>query len=125
MSIPKRLSTGVRYVSAGEFNCQVTFTQPNAGAEGDGTPHDETVVKANVWAKVSQWRGKESDKAQERTAVSSYKMSLRYPKTFSVDTGMNILLRGQRHNIESFADPDGQRVQLDIWTWVENDAVSN
>jgi SPP1 family predicted phage head-tail adaptor len=123
--LPKKLSTGVRYSGASAFNGRITITQPNAGATSDGTPLPETIVKSNLAANVSQWRGKESDQQQTRSGVSSYKIVIRYPKNFSIDGGMNILVRGQRHNIESFSDPDGQRVELHIWTWVENDTVNS
>jgi hypothetical protein len=50
---------------------------------------------------------------------------VRFPKTYSLDGGMQILVRGQLHNIDSFYDPDGQQVELHIWTFVTNDTVSN
>jgi SPP1 family predicted phage head-tail adaptor len=125
MPLPKKASTGTRYLSASQYNSYATFVQPNAGQETDGTPLPETTVASNVHANVSMWRGRESDKQQTRNAVASYKIVVRYPKTFSVDAGMNILVRGQRHNIDSFLDPDGQRVEMHIYTWVENDTVSN
>lgn len=121
--LTKRLSTGVRYKSASELTCRITFTQPNAGQEADGTPLPETIVKTNVWANVAKWRGKETDKPQERTGQSSYQIIIRYPKAYSVDSGMNILLRNQRHNIESISDPDGQMVELHLWTFVDNDTA--
>ena len=124
MPLPKN-PAGVRYTDSNEYNCRVTFLQPNAGQETDGTPKTPTTVKSNVWAKVSQWRGKEADKEDTRVAVSSYKIVIRYPKTYSIDSGMQIMLRNQLHNIESFSDPDGQRVELHIWTFVTDDTVSN
>jgi hypothetical protein len=38
---------------------------------------------------------------------------------------MQILLRNQLHEIDSFSDPDGLRVELHIWTNVTDDTVSN
>jgi SPP1 family predicted phage head-tail adaptor len=116
---------GVRYASSNDFNCYITVINPNNGQAADGTPNAPATVKQNVYAKVEQWRGKETDKTDTRVAVSSYKMVIPYPKTWSLDTGMQIMLRGQLHNIESFSDPDGQRVELHIWTFVTNDTVSN
>jgi SPP1 family predicted phage head-tail adaptor len=123
MKLPKTPS-GVRYAGSTDYNTQITIVQPGAGNALDGTPLPETTV-ASTWANVAEWRGKEADKQQTIQAVSSYKIIIRYPKTYSLDTGMNILVRGQRHNIDSFSDPDGQRVQLTIWTWVGDDAVVN
>jgi hypothetical protein len=40
-----------------------------------------------------------------------------------MDTGMNILVRNQRHLIDGFLDEDGQKIQLSISTWVENDTI--
>ena len=43
MAIPKRASTGVRYKSASELNCKITFQQA-VGAESDGTLNPPTTV---------------------------------------------------------------------------------
>jgi SPP1 family predicted phage head-tail adaptor len=120
MAIPKRFSTGVQYLGASAFNTRVTFIQPNTGQAADGTPNTPVVVK-HTHANVAQWRGKETDKEQNRVGVSSYKLIIRYPKGYSIDGGMNIMVRGQLHEIESFSDPDGQRIELHIWTFVTSD----
>lgn len=122
MKLPKQ-AWGTRYNGSTDYNTQITFTQPNRGNAADGTPLPEVAV-ATTWANVSQWRGKQNEKAQTLQAVSSYKIVIRYPQTWSVDTGMNILVRGQRHNIESFSDPDGNRQELHIWSWVGDDTVN-
>lgn len=124
MPLPKN-PAGVRYTDSNEFNCRVTFINPNAGQAADGTPNAPTTVRSDVWDKVAQWRGREADKGDTRVAISSYKILIRYPQTWSLDSGMQIMLRNQLHNIESFSDPDGQRVELHIWTWVSDDTVVN
>jgi SPP1 family predicted phage head-tail adaptor len=101
----------------------VLVTQPHVGNAADGSPLPELAV-AQPWANVSMWRGKQEDKAQTVQAVSSYKIIIRYPETWTLDSGMNILCRGQRHNIDSFSDPDGNAVELHIWTWVGDDTVN-
>jgi SPP1 family predicted phage head-tail adaptor len=121
--LPKKLSTGVRYLSASAFNCYITFVDPDAGQASDGTPNAPVVVASNIHANVAQWRGKEVDKPQERVGQSSYKMIIRYPKTYAVNAGMQIQFRSQLHEIESISDPDGQQVELHLWTWVNNDAA--
>ena len=121
MKLPKQ-PCGSRYLGSTEYTAQITFTQPNNGNGADGTPLPETAV-ATTWAAIAQWRGKQEDKSQTLQAVSSYKIIIRYPKTWSVDTGMNILNRGQRMNIESFSDPDGERNELHLWVWAGNDTV--
>ena len=123
MKLPKQ-PTGVRYSGSTDYNTRITITQPNAGNAADGTPLPETVV-ACTWANVAEWRGKQDDKKETLQAVSSYKIVIPYPKTYSLDTGMNILVRSQRHNIDSFSDPDGNRVELHLWTWVGDDTVVN
>ena len=125
MSLPKKLSTNVRYLPSSAFNCYVTILQPNAGQAVDGTPNPPTPVAQTVHANVSPWRSKEVDKAEARVGLSSYKIVLHYPKTYSVDGGMQIMLRNQLHNIDSFYDPDGQRVELHIYTFVTDDTVVN
>lgn len=122
MKLPKQ-PWGTRYSGSTELNTQVTFTQPNNGNDATGTPLPETAV-ATTWANVTLWRGKQEDKPQTTVPVASYKVVIRYPQMWSVDSGMNILVRGQRHNIDSFFDPDGNRNELHIWTWVANDAVN-
>jgi SPP1 family predicted phage head-tail adaptor len=119
--LPKKLSTGVRYLPSSAFNAYITFQNPDAGQATDGTPNSATTVATNVHANIAQWRGKEVDKTQLRTGQSSYKITIRYPKTYSVDASMQVLVRGQLHNIESISDPDGQQVELHLWTWVDND----
>lgn len=121
--LPKRLSSGVRYMSASQLNTPITLVQPNAGQAADGTPVPEQIV-AQTYANVAQWRNKELDKTDTRNAQSSYKITIRYPKTYTLDAGMNILVHGQRHQIDSFSDLDGQRVELSIWTFVENDTIA-
>lgn len=121
MKLPKQ-PTGVRYLGSTDYNTRITFQQPNAGQVADGTPNAPTTVKS-VWANVAQWRGKETDKTEDRVGISSYKIILRYPRTYSLDSGMQILVRSQLHNIESFSDPDDQRVELHVWTSVAGDVT--
>jgi SPP1 family predicted phage head-tail adaptor len=122
MKLPKQ-PYGTRYLGSTDYNTKITVTQPNNGNAADGTPLPEVAV-ANPWANVSMWRGKQEDKNQTLQAVSSYKIIIRYPQTWAIDGGMNILVRGQRHNIESFSDPDGNRQELHIWTWCGDDTVN-
>jgi SPP1 family predicted phage head-tail adaptor len=119
--LPKKTSTGVRYLSSSAFNCYVSILQPDAGQATDGTPNAATTVASGIHANVAQWRGKEVDKTQTRVAQSSYKIIIRYPKSYTVDASMQVQVRGQLHNIESISDPDGQQVELHLWTWVDND----
>jgi SPP1 family predicted phage head-tail adaptor len=122
MRLPKQV-TGVRYLGSTDYDTKVTFTQQNSGNAPDGTSLPEVAVKT-VWASVAEWRGKQEDKAQTLNSVSSYKIVIRYPFTWALDCGMNILVRGQRHNIESFSDVDGNRQELHLWTYVNNDTVN-
>jgi SPP1 family predicted phage head-tail adaptor len=125
MKRSKSPATDVRYLTSSAFNSYISVQNTNAGQAADGTPNVPTVVASNVHASISPWRSKEVDKQQTRDALSSYKIVIRYPKTWNIDTGCQILVRGQVHNIDSFYDPDGQRVELHIYTFVTNDAVSN
>jgi len=122
--LPKKLSTGVRYLSSSAFNCYVTILDPDAGQATDGTPNAPSVVARSIHANLAPWRGKEVDKTQLRTGQSSYKIVIRYPKTYTVDTSMLVqLTRGTTThtlNIESILDPDGQAVELHIWCWEDN-----
>lgn len=124
--LPKKLSTGVRYLPSSAFNSYISFLQPNAGQATDGTPSAPTTVVSGIHASVSPWRSKETDTSQTRVAISSYKIVIRAPKTYSLDTGMQIQLTrgGTSHtlNIESMYDPDMQGVELHIWAW-EADAT--
>lgn len=122
MKMPKNPS-GVRYLGSTDYNKRVTIQNPNAGQAADGTPNVPIFVK-KLWANVAQWRGKETEKPQERVGTSSYKIIIGYPRTFSVDGGMQILVGQQLHNIESFSDPDGQGRELHIWTFVTDDTVT-
>jgi SPP1 family predicted phage head-tail adaptor len=124
MKLPKDPNTGIRHFSSDAFNCYVTILQPNAGQGSDGTPNQPTTVAQNIHANMSPWRSKEEDKPQSRVGLSSYKIVIRYPKTYSLDSGMQIMLRNQLHNIESFYDPDGQRAELHIYTFVTDDTVN-
>ena len=125
MSLPKKLSTNVRYLPSSAFNSYITVINPNAGQAADGTPNAPTTVVSGIHANVSPWRSKEIDKTQTRVATSGYKIVIRYPKTYSLDTGMQIQLRNQLHNVDSFYDPDGQQVELHIWTFVNDDRVGS
>jgi SPP1 family predicted phage head-tail adaptor len=123
MAIPKRASTGVRYKSASELNCLITFQQA-VGAESDGTLNAPTTVWT-THASITMWRGRENDAAQQRNAASSFKITMRYSKTFVPTSDMQIVYHGQTYNIESVSDVDGQQVQLEIWAWIENDGVQS
>jgi SPP1 family predicted phage head-tail adaptor len=114
--LPKKLSTGVRYLGASAYNTPVTFLQPNAGQAADGTPLPATVVK-RTRANVNLWRGKEEEKTQERVGISSYKVIIRFPIGWTVDTGMQIQMKEQLLDVESVSDPDMQKRQLEIWAW--------
>lgn len=118
--LPKKI-TGVRYPSASELNCLVTFYQAT-GAETDGTPNDPVAVWT-THAKISLWRGKEEDKQQQRNAMSSFKINIRYNVNFVPTSDMTIVYHGQIYNIESVSDIDGQHVFLELWTWIENDGI--
>jgi SPP1 family predicted phage head-tail adaptor len=120
MSLPKKLSTNVRYLPSSAFNSYMTFIDPNAGQDIDGTPNPPTIVAQNIHANVAQWKGKETDKTDQRVGISSYKVIIHYPKTYSVNSGMQILLRNRTLNIESLSDPDMQQVELHLWVWEDN-----
>ena len=116
--LPKRVSTGTRYMSASQFNSLITFYQAT-GASSDGTPN----AAVPVWtthANIAVWRAKEQDLKQTRNARSSFKITTRYSKLFTPTADMTILYHGQTYNIESVSDIDGQRIQLEIWAWIEN-----
>jgi hypothetical protein len=140
--LPKKL-WGVRYLPNSAFNCYITFLQPNDGQALDGTVLGQdldgtplgtdttvpasTIVVQGIHANISPWRSREMDKREIRVGSSSYKIVTRFPKTYSIDTGCLIQVnRGgqtQLHNIDSFYDPDGQQVELHIWTWCQDDTV--
>jgi head-tail adaptor len=124
--LPKKLSTGVRYLPSSAFNCYVTFLDPNAGQATDGTPNAPIVIASGIHANVAPWRSKEVDKSQTRVGQSSFKVAIRFPKTFSVNTGMLVQLTRagvtQLYNVEGAYDPDGQAVELHVWVW-SSDAV--
>jgi SPP1 family predicted phage head-tail adaptor len=122
MKMPKTVA-GIRYLSSTDYNTRITFQQPNAGQTADGTANLPTVVKC-VWANVSPWRSKEEDKTQIRVAVSSFKIVIPYPFSFSLDSGMQIMVGSQLHNIDSFYDPDGQRHELHIYTFVTDSSIT-
>ncbi len=125
--LSKKTSTLVRYLPSSAYDAYITFLDPNQGQASDGTPNPSIVVKAGVHANVQPWRGREVDKPQARIGQFSYKIIIRYPKTFSVNSGMLIQLSraGSTHlyNIESISDPDGRGVELHIWVWSSNDQV--
>lgn len=124
MALPRKLS-GQKYLPNSSFNCFISIVNPNAGQHAEGAPITPITVAQNVHANVSPWRSKEIDKEKTRVGQSSYKIVVRYPKTYSMDTGMQIILRNQVHNIDSMYDPDGQQVELHIFTFVNDDTVSN
>lgn len=124
MSLPKKISSNVRYLHSSAFNCYISILNPNAGAAADGTPNPPNTVATGIHANVSPWRSKETDKSQTRVGTSSYKIIIRYPKTYNIDTGMQIQLRAQLHNIDSLYDPDGQQMELHIYTFVTDDVVT-
>jgi head-tail adaptor len=122
MSLPKKLNTNYRYRPSGAFDSYVSIINPNPGNDDTGNPLLPTTV-VQTWANVSIWRGKEVDKNQERVGQTSYKIVLRYPTTYSIDTGCTVQHGNQLHQIESIADPDGRRVELHLFTWVSDDSV--
>lgn len=124
MALPRKLS-GQKYLPNSAFNCFISILNPNAGQAADGTPNAPAPVAQNVHANVSPWRSKELDKSKTRVGLSSYKIVVRYPKAYKVDTGMQIMLRSQLHNIDSLYDPDGQQVELHIFTFVTDDIVGS
>lgn len=121
MKLPK-VATGVRYLNSTDYNVLAYFIQPNMGNAADGTPLPPETI-ARVYCNVALWRGKQNEKTQLLQGSTSYKVSIRYPRTFALDTGMTIQIRSQIHNIESFADIDGTRNELTIYTWVGNDSI--
>ena len=119
MKLPK-VATGVRYLNSTDYNTKVYFIQPNMGNAADGTPLPEAVVY-ETYANIALWRAKQVEKDALLQGQSSYKLTIRYPRRIALDTGMIILVRDQRHNVDSFLDPDGTRTELLFYTWVGND----
>jgi SPP1 family predicted phage head-tail adaptor len=119
--LPKRFSTGVRYKSASELNCLITFMQAS-GADADGTPN-APVALWTTYASISSWRAKEQDLQQQRSSQSRFKIVIRYSKRFSPTADMTILYHGQTYNIETISDIDGQHIQFELWAWIENQGV--
>jgi SPP1 family predicted phage head-tail adaptor len=117
--LPRTLATGTRYMSASGFNSLITFMDA-VGAQPDGT-FNTSVALWTTWANIAMWRGKESEQPQQRNAVSSFKITMRYSESFVPTSDMTILYHGQTYNIESVSDIDGQHVQLELWCWIEND----
>ena len=115
----KKATTGVRYKTASELNCLVTFYQAT-GAESDGTLNAPVAVWT-THASITMWRGKEDKTAQQRNAASSFKITIRNSKSFAPTADMTILYHDVVYQIESISDVDGQQVQLEIWAWIEND----
>jgi head-tail adaptor len=122
--LPKQSSTGFRYLGSSAFNSYITILNPNAGAQTDGTPNAPVVVAQNIHANVSPWRSKEVDKSQTRIGESSFKIVIRFPKTYSLDAGMQVTLTRAGvttlYEIESWYDPDGQGVEAHLWVWSTN-----
>jgi head-tail adaptor len=125
--LPKRLATGTRYLPSSAFNCYVSFIQVNTGQAADGELNAPVTVVSGIHANLAPWRGKEVDKPQTRIGQSSYKITIRYPQTYTIDTGMQVqLVRGNTahlFDIETMLDPDGQGVELVLWVW-ENNVVA-
>jgi head-tail adaptor len=120
MKLPKQ-ATGVRYLNSTDYNTDIYIVQPNMGNAADGTPLPEAVVY-ETYANIALWRGKQVEKDQLLQGQASYKITIRYPEDFlALDTGMIIVHGNQRHNIDSFLDPDGTRTELLFYTWVGND----
>jgi len=124
MSLPKRAATNVRYLPSSAFSSYVTFIDPNQGQEIDGTVNPPATVVQNIHANVQPWRSKEVDKSETRVGQSAYKVVVHYPKTYSLNSGMQMqITRGTTvHllNIESLYDPDMQGVEMHIWGWEDN-----
>ena len=118
MATPKN-TRGISYKTATDYNCRIAFAQA-VGAETDGTLNAPILVKSGVWANIAMWRGKEDDKAQQRNAVSSFKITIRYDKNVAPTSDIRIWYHGDTYNIESVSDIDGRRVQLEMWCWIEN-----
>ena len=111
-------TTGIRYKTASELNCLITFQQAT-GAEADGTLNGFV----DVWtthASILMWRGREETEPQQRNATSTFKVVVRYNKYFTPTADMVISYHGDIYNIETVSDVDGQRVQLELWCWTEN-----
>ena len=119
MNLAKRPS-GARYLPSSAFNAYVDIVNPNAGQAADGTPNAETSVATGIHASIAMWRGREQDKTQTRVGVSTYKAIIHSPKTYTVDSGMVLLTKGRRLNIESLLDPDMQGVELHMWCFEES-----
>jgi len=124
MSLPKRFTTGNRYLGSSAFNSFVDFIDPNQGQASDGTPNAAVTVVRHVPANISPGSGirgaKEVDKPQERIGQSLYKIIVHFPQNYTLDTGMQIQLNSQIMQVESFYDPDGQQVELHIFAWQDN-----
>lgn len=119
MKLPK-VATGVRYLNSTDYTEDIYIVQPAMGNAADGTPLPEAVVY-ETYANVALWRAKQVEKDQLLQGQASYKITIRYPEDFiALDTGMIIVHGNDRHNIDSFLDPDGRKVELLFYTWVGN-----
>jgi head-tail adaptor len=120
VKLPKQ-ATGVRYLNSTDYTTRVYFVQPNMGNGADGAPLPPAVVYS-TYANIALWRAKQVEKEAILQGQASYKITIRYPRHVNIDTGMQIKVRDQLHNIDSFLDPDGRRREMLFYTWIGNDA---
>ncbi|HZQ25272.1 MAG TPA: phage head closure protein [Terriglobales bacterium] len=118
MSLPKKLSTGFRYLGASAYNSKITLMNPE-GIGSSGSKVAPTVFKADVPANITVLRGKEQLRGPELTATMSYKIVIRYRA--GVNSAMTVVNRDQTFRIEDIGDPDGQRVELHLLCSLVND----
>jgi Phage head-tail joining protein len=113
--LPKRLSTGVRFTGASEFNRRITILKPGEGADTEGTPVALVTLATNVPAKITGLRnlGKPDQTQQLTQAVTYYEVVIRYRPDVPYDA---ILLgpKGQTWTVTNIHNVEMANIELRI-----------
>lgn len=106
--LPRRLSSGVQYTTAGEMDRQVTIQQQNPSGDDLGGIDSYTPF-ATVWAKIAAITGRELYQAGQMVEEATHKIVIHYLP--GITDQMTILYNGRFFKIEAVLDPDERQVE--------------
>ncbi len=107
----------------GRLNRKVRIQQQGSAQDASGQPLDVWDDVLTPWAQVaaSTTRTQQRFSAAGFTAMVTYVVTIRFPRLVQIRSGMRLLLDGLEYDIQYVENPDGGRVQLNLYCVQRND----
>lgn len=112
-------------LEAGKLKRKVRIQQQSEDQDSSGQPLDVWDDVLTPWAQVaaSTTRTQQRFSAAGFTAMVTYVVTIRFPRTVQIRSGMRLVYRGLEYDIQYVENPDGGCVQLNLFCVQRDEGV--